>query len=120
MKPTMLALAVFPVVVAGCISGAPRLTAEQQARVANMSVYKPGEKPPGEFRVLESISAADCSGAPLGARVWGDAERAIDTLKRKAAALNADAIVKVSCGAAPFVNNCWAAQKCSGDAVVLQ
>jgi hypothetical protein len=29
----------------------------------------------------------------------------------------ADSIVGVSCGAAPIVNNCWAAQKCTGQAI---
>ena len=119
MKATMFALAALPLVV-GCISGAPQLTADQQARVARMSVYKPGENPPSRYRVLESISAADCSGAPAGGRVWGNAEQAIETLKGKAAALNADAVVNVRCSSAPLLNNCWAAQKCSGDAVALE
>jgi hypothetical protein len=41
----------------------------------------------------------------------------MDTLKRKAVAINADSIIDVSCGAAPMVNNCWAAQKCVGRAI---
>jgi hypothetical protein len=41
----------------------------------------------------------------------------MDTLKRKAVAINADSIIDVSCGAAPMVNNCWAAQKCTGRAI---
>jgi hypothetical protein len=90
MKTILFALAALPLAI-GCVSGAPQLSAEQQSRVAKMSLYKPGEDPPGRYRVLESISAADCSGAPAGGRVWGDAEQAIETLKAKAAALDADA-----------------------------
>ena len=104
----------------GCIGGAPQLTADQQSRAAKMAVYSPGQEPGKPYRVLEPISAADCAGAPAGGRVWGDAERAVETLKEKAAALNADAVVNVRCGAAPLLNNCWAAQKCSGDAIALQ
>jgi hypothetical protein len=44
-------------------------------------------------------------------------DRAMDTLKRKAVAINADSIIDVSCGAAPMVNDCWAAQKCTGRAI---
>lgn len=120
MKPLILILSALSLGVAGCVGNAPRLTAEQQSRVAKMGVYKPDEQHPGEYRVLQSISAADCSGAPAGGRVWGNAERAIDTLKRKAAALEADAVINVRCGAVPLLNNCWAAQKCSGDAVALR
>jgi hypothetical protein len=120
MKTTMLVLAPLALMAIGCVSGAPQLTADQQSRLAKMSVYKAGEDPAGRYRVLESISADDCSGDPAGGRVWGNAEQAIETLKEKAAALNADAVVNVRCGAAPLLNNCWAAQKCSGDAVVLQ
>ncbi len=69
---------------------------------------------------MGTISAAECSGAPLGGRVWGNAERAIETLKRKAAAENAAAVVDVTCEAVPFLNNCWAAQKCTVQAIVFQ
>jgi hypothetical protein len=53
----------------------------------------------------------------MGGRVTGNVDRAMDTLKRKAVAINADSIIDVSCGAAPMLNNCWAAQKCTGRAV---
>jgi uncharacterized protein YbjQ (UPF0145 family) len=52
--------------------------------------------------------------------VWGNAERAIETLKKKAVAMQADAVVEVRCGAAPLLNNCWAAQKCTGQAIKYQ
>jgi hypothetical protein len=118
MKAIMYLLATLPLF--GCIGGAPELTADQQSRAAKMTVYGPGQTPDKPYRVLEPISAADCAGAPGGGRVWGDAEKAVETLKEKAAALNADAVVNVRCGSAPLLNNCWAAQKCSGDAIVLQ
>ena len=56
--------------------------------------------------------------ATSGAKLISD--DAIETLKKKAVAMNADAVIKVSCGAAPFLNNCWAAQRCIGDAVIFQ
>jgi hypothetical protein len=119
LRQPIVAIAVLSLDLAACVGGAPRLSADQQAKVATMAVYRPGANPPGEYRALESISAADCSGAPAGGRVWGNAGRAIETLKKKAAALGADAVFNVSCGAVPLLNNCWAAQKCSGDAVML-
>ena len=117
MKAMIFVLATF--CLTGCIGGAPGLTSDQQSRAAKMVAYRPGEKPVASYRVLESITSADCSGAPAGGRVWGDAEKAIQTLKAKAAALNADAVANVRCEAAPLLNGCWAAQKCSGDAIAL-
>ena len=45
---------------------------------------------------------------------------AIENLKEKAVALNADAVVNVRCGPAWLLNNCLYDDKCSGDAVALQ
>jgi hypothetical protein len=120
VKTNGLTLIVFCFTLGGCVSGAPRLTPDQQSRVEKISVHKVGEKPGKQYKVLEEISAADCSRAPAHGRVWGNAERAIETLQKRAAGLNADAVVNVSCSAAPFLNNCWAAQKCSGEAVIFK
>jgi hypothetical protein len=121
MRFNNLGLLVVLLALGGCISGAPTLNSDQEAKVSNMTVYKAGEKPDREYKVLQEISAADCSGAPGGGRVWGTAEKSIDTLKRKAVEINADAVINTSCGAVPLVlNNCWAAQKCTGEAVVFQ
>ena len=120
MKTNKTTLLTFAVALGGCVSGAPRLTPDQQSRLDTIAVHKVGEKPGKEYSVLEEISAADCSGAPAGGRVWGNAEKAIGTLKRKAVVINAEAVVNISCSAVPFLNNCWAAQKCSGEAVVFK
>ncbi len=101
----------------GCVSGAPTLTTEQEAQVSAVQVFKAGDPGPTQYQSLGTMSAADCSGAPGGGRVWGEAEKAIATLKEKAVAAGADALIGVSCSAAPFVNNCWSAQKCTGEAV---
>lgn len=119
-KSNVVASAILCVAISGCVSGAPRLTSEQYAKLSQISAYKPGEAPAREYRVLSEISGADCSGAPAGGRVWGNSERAINTLRAKAAALNADAVIDVSCSAVPLLNNCWAAQKCTGTAVAFQ
>lgn len=76
-----------------------------------------GESPKKECSELEKVKAADCSGTPAGGRLWGDAEKAIDVLKRKTVAIGADAVMNVSCSSAPFLNNCWAAKACSGLAI---
>ncbi len=117
MKTSKLLLLGLTLIVGGCISGAPRLTPDQQLKLAKITVHKTGENPTKEYTVLEGLSAADCSGAPGGGRVWGNSERAIETLRRKAAAVNADAVVDVSCSPVPLLNNCFAAQRCSGEAV---
>jgi hypothetical protein len=106
--------------VAACVSGAPELSPEQERQVSSLNVYPPGEGPKQKFEPIGEVSGADCSGAPAGGRVWGNAEKAIETLKKKAVAQGADAVVEVRCSAAPFLNNCWAAQKCSGQAVHFQ
>jgi len=103
-----------------CVSGAPKLSPEQSIQLESFPVFKMGNPPNKSFDVLSTVSGADCSGAPYGGRVWGDAEKAIDVLKAKAIYENADAVVNVSCGAIPLLNNCWAAQKCSGDAVAYK
>lgn len=100
----------------GCVSGAPNLTAEQSAEAVNLEVYGLGTVPERPFNVIAPVDAADCSG-PGGTRLYGEEGKSIDILIRKTAALGGDAVVDVSCGSAPFVNNCWAAKKCGGKAV---
>jgi len=107
-------------VISGCVSGAPTLTSKQYAKLSQISTFKPGETPPKEYRVLSDVRGADCSGAPAGGRLWGASENAIKILVMKAAALNADAVINVTCGAVPMLNNCWAAQECSGTAVAFK
>jgi hypothetical protein len=103
--------------LASCVSGAPALTEDQEHRLSTLTLYPSGQFPTRPYKELAALTAADCSGAPLGGRVWGNVSRALDTLKRKAAAIDADSIIDVSCGAAPLLNNCWSAQKCTGRAV---
>jgi hypothetical protein len=119
-KAYLVPVTTLCLVLSSCVSGAPGLTPEQYAKLSRISVFKPGETPPKEYRVLSDVSGADCSGAPAGGRVWGASENAIRIMTMKAAALNADAVVNVTCGAVPLLNNCWAAQKCSGTAVAFQ
>src|SRR5689334_22943722 len=109
----VLALASVTVFATGCVSGAPDLTDAQEQAAARVAVYKGGEALPVGYSSLGPISSGDCSGAPAGGRVWGDAGRAIDSLKQKAAAMNADAVVGVNCSNVPLLNGCWAAKKCS-------
>ena len=110
-------LIIFTLTLVSCISGPPKLTHEQILKMTEMEVFKEGEQPSKKYTKLSELSGADCSGAPGGGRVWGVNERAIKILKAKAAAQNADAVINISCGTAPFVNNCWAAKKCDGIAV---
>ena len=117
MNRNLWSTVITAVFVTGCVSGAPELSSEQERQVSTLNVYPPGELPKQKFERIGEISGADCSGAPAGGRVWGNAEKAIETLKKKAVAQGADA---VHCAAAPFLNNCWAAQKCSGQAVRFQ
>jgi len=97
------------------VSGAPKLTAEQSEKVANIKVYKLWIAPERAFSIIAPIKAADCSG-PGGSRLYGNEGKAIDILIRKTAALGGDAVVDVSCEGAPFLNNCWVAWKCDGNA----
>jgi hypothetical protein len=103
----------------GCVSGAPNLTAEQREKVVTVKVYKLGTTPERAFNVIAPVEAADCSG-PGGSRLYGDEGKAIDTLIMKSVALGGEAVTNVTCRSMPFVNNCWAAKKCSGNAVKWQ
>jgi hypothetical protein len=102
--------------LAGCVSGPPNLTADQERRVGDIQVFRVGAMQERSFIFLKEVDAADCTG-PHG-RFYGREEASIDSLKRKAAALSADAIMDVDCRFAAFVNNCFAASVCSGKAVI--
>jgi hypothetical protein len=103
--------------VVSCVSGPPMISASQWDKVDKIKVYKKGELPTKKYTELNEISAADCSGAPAGGRVWGRADQAIKTLKIKAVSQNANAVINTVCSPVPLVNNCWAAMKCDGLAV---
>jgi hypothetical protein len=120
VRTSDLAAIALSLALSGCVSGAPTLTPAQESQVSRVAIYKVGELPPEKYQAVQTLSSADCSGAPAGGRVWGNAEQAIDTLKRKAVEIDADAVVNVSCSSAPMLNNCWAAQKCSGEAVKIE
>jgi len=92
-------LAVIVSALGACVSGAPALTPAQQHKLQTLTLYQRGQLPTGPYVILGTISAADCSAAPLGGRGSGNLDRAMDTLKRKAAAMNADSVIDVSCGA---------------------
>ena len=117
MREIIYLLPVAVLALSSCVSGAPTLNDDQEHKLTKLTVYSLGQLPPKPYTVLATISAADCSGAPLGGRVYGNVDRAMETLKRKAAAMNADSIIDVSCGTAPLLNNCWSAQKCTGRAI---
>jgi hypothetical protein len=106
-------------VLSACVSGAPSLNDDQEHKLSALIVYPLGQLPSQPYTVLATISSADCSGSPMGGRVTGNVDRAMDTLKRKAAAINADSIIDTSCGVAPMLNNCWAAQRCTARAIAF-
>jgi hypothetical protein len=106
MRASGVTLLSLCLALCGCISGAPTLTPDQESRLGKISVHKVGEPPSESYETLQEISGADCSGAPAGRRVWGNAENAVDGLKRKAVEINVNAVVDVSCSAVPFLNNC--------------
>lgn len=115
----LLLLSILSAMLMGCVSGAPKLSQEQTEKLKSIKVYKKGESPGKDYTVISEVVSADCSG-PGDTRLYGKEGKAIDVLLKKSAALDADAVVNVSCGAAPYVNNCWVAKKCSGDAVKFQ
>jgi len=113
----VLILSILILLLTACVSGAPPLTTEQATMMLDFPVHKVGDNPNNSYEVISDISGADCSGAPFGGRIWGDAEKAIEVIKAKAIHEGADALINVSCGAVPLLNNCWAAKKCKGVAV---
>lgn len=116
MKETViLSLILF---CTACVSGPPQLTAKQENRLVDIKLYKEGIAPLRNFKFVKRISAADCSNSPLGGKVWSEEDKPLIILLMKAASLGADAVVNLDCGVAPLVNNCWAVQKCDGEAVI--
>ena len=111
-----LLLAAIAIITTGCVSGPPRLSAEQTANIDKIEIFKKGDDIAIDYQTISKVKAANCSG-PGGSRVYGKVDLAMEDLVKKAAYLNADAIIEVSCGGGPFVNNCWAAKVCSGIAV---
>jgi len=101
----------------GCVRAAPYLTEEQEKRIDNVNIFRVSSTQEKDFTIISEVDAADCSG-PHRTRLYGNEDLAIDTLKRKAVALGADAIIDVSCEFVPFINNCWAARVCKGKAVL--
>ena len=119
-RTLMRIFCVFPIAsfaLSSCVSGAPTLSNDQQHRLSTLAVYPVGQLPTKPYTVLAAVSSADCSGDPWHGRTYGNVDRALDTLKRKAAAMNADSIIEVSCGATRLINNCWHPQKCTGQAI---
>ena len=108
---SLLALA-----LTGCVAGAPILTDEQTKKMSQIEIFKSDNKPSRNYDVLGAVSAADCSG-PGGSRLYGNETKSIEILIKKSAVLNADAVVDISCSGVPYVNNCWLAEKCDGNAV---
>jgi hypothetical protein len=105
-------------ILSACVTGAPRLSEEQEEHVASITLFPIGQQPDRPYKILGVIESADCSGDPWHGRTYGNADRALDTLKRKAARLYADSVIEVSCGVPPYIlNDCWAATKCSGKAI---
>jgi hypothetical protein len=116
-------LPVAVLALTSCVSGAPTLSDEQEHKLSILTVYPLGQLPTKPYVELATISAADCAGSPMHGRATGNVDRAMDMLKRKAVAINADSIIDVSCGFEPMVNSCWAArwaaQKCGGRAIAF-
>jgi RcsF lipoprotein len=119
-RPKLVCAVGLLCVVTGCVSGTPQLTVDQYHKLSTLKIYRAGEALEKPYRSVGRVDAADCSGHVAGARLSGSSDAAIETLKSKAAALNADAVINVTCAPTPFLNTCWAAQECSGEAVVFQ
>ena len=104
--------------LSACVTGAPRLSEEQEEHVTSITLFPLGQHVDRPYKTLGVVESADCSGSPWHGRTYGNPDRALDTLKRKAAALYADSVIEVSCGVPPYsVNNCWKATKCTGEAI---
>jgi hypothetical protein len=90
---------------------------QQEKYVEEIQLFKSGESPARKYVSITEVGAINCSGAPGGGRLWGSEALALNELKLRAKGLGAEAVVNARCGAAPLVNNCWAAKECVGTAV---
>ncbi|MDH5633902.1 MAG: hypothetical protein OEZ10_13065 [Gammaproteobacteria bacterium] len=112
MKKLLLILLVL--VLASCISGPPHLNSEQLARAEKITVFEKGKKVQRPYQKIQELSSADCSSV---SGYTGEETVALFNLKKKAVYLGADAIINMSCGTSPLINDCWAPKTCSGIAI---
>lgn len=68
MRSEIIIVPVLILALAACVSGAPRLTPEQEGKLASIIAYAPGQTPSGQFTTLGNVSAADCSATSYDSR----------------------------------------------------
>lgn len=117
--PLTLAAVSAVVIVAGCATNPDvgSLSSEQRARFDAMKVlYGPTSR---VYTELGTVKGLSCHRNAYQNQRLTEAE-AIEGVKLRAAALNADAVVNVVCqvhSGVDWVNNCWSSIVCVGDAV---
>lgn len=106
--------------MSGCISAPSSLTAHQQLHIDEIKLYEGDDIGGRHYSVIKKVSAANCSGVDFDfIRIHGVKHVALMDVRKKAAAMNADAVVNITCNRVPLLNNCWLATKCSGYAVTF-
>jgi uncharacterized protein YbjQ (UPF0145 family) len=96
------------------------LTTAQRGQLSTMKVYQNYENPPNSpYKVIASVRGISCHRNTYQYKQVSD-EEALETLKIRAALLNADAVIHVECQSSSgtdWVNNCWSSIVCIGDAI---
>ena len=113
------AVFVFSLVLSAC-SSTPRIedmSSADRAKIASLAIL---DGPP--TRPFEIVGTVDGLACKRNAYMETEVARqeAFDEIRLKAAGMNADAVVNVVCqksSSADWRNNCWASDKCIGDAI---
>ncbi|MDX1429187.1 MAG: hypothetical protein R3282_02815, partial [Rhodothermales bacterium] len=88
---------VLPWLAVGCVSGPPALTMSQAERMDSIEMHEEGVIISRKYTEIEKILGVSCANT-YGSRTHGNVKDALYQLKRKAASLNADAVVGYTCG----------------------
>lgn len=83
----------------------------------SLPVYLMGTDVDQPVDVIERLKAFDCISETDDDSGWAEMALAIDGLQRQAFALDADALVKVTCVQGGLRNGCWETRLCEGEAV---
>lgn len=115
----MRSLLLLPVVLGlgACASTPTGPSPNQEKYVEGIQVFMAGEPVTRSYAPIMKVMGMNCSGAPVGARVWGNRSLALNEMKTRAKHAGAEVVVDASCEVVPVLANCWAAVKCTGTAV---
>lgn len=119
MKTLLLALGVLSLTACSLNPSVNRLSSEQRAKVASMTVH--ADNPWPQARIIATVSGLSCNRNKYQ-EPQVNADEALQGVKIRAAMAGADSVVNNICqknALTDYVHSCWTSVRCVGDAVKL-